>query len=198
MPAAKKLTRRKKASKAKRPQRPRDFRKLFHDLELDGEFLASSKGTHSRLELPPDIVELLSISNRPNQDFIFYRYDGHVCLSTPQKLKRVNDVPVFKTKTGKYSTKAFCSALAITKGELDEILASPKAIYHDEPEHTLGALHEMLEMAGEAFDNQAAMTTWLNTAIWGLNWETPVTYLKRGKWSEVRSILGAIIYGGAA
>jgi hypothetical protein len=184
----------------KKSETVRDHRHLFDDRE--GEFLASSVGEGKRLELPGEVLELLgtgtSSTEVKKQTFVFYRYEGHVCLSTPQTLRSTKQAPVFRTESGEFNRKAFCSVLAVTERELDDILASPKASYHDEPEHTLETLQTLLEQAGDCFHDWKTTTTWLNSPAWGLDWETHVAYLKQGKWSRVRSIVGTILYGGAA
>jgi hypothetical protein len=112
-----KHTREKKVGKPKKSESPRDFRTSFGDLSVDGEFLASSTGAKTKPELPLNIVESLGMNKRTGiirkQDFIFYRYEGHVCISTPKKVQKINQAPVFRTETGEFNRAAFCSVLAI-------------------------------------------------------------------------------------
>jgi hypothetical protein len=200
----------KKANKVNPSPRktPAKVKAEVRDIEaaLGGDFITTAHGTAHRLELPREVIELLQLkqpktptTQNKMQPYLFYRYQGHLCLTTPALLESREQVPVFKTSKGTYNRTAFCQVLTITDKELTELLASPPADHADEPPHTLATLQELLGLCSQCFDtNWKTATSWLNSSIWILEGDTPVWYLKQGKWGRVNNVLGAIYYGNYA
>jgi hypothetical protein len=168
---------------------------------LDGDFITTAHGTAHRLELPSEVVELLNLkqaktptTQNKTQPYLFYRHQGHLCLTTPALLESREQDPVFKTSKGTYNRTAFCQVLKITNKELAELLASPAADHDDEPPHTLATLQELLGLCYQGFqESWQRASSWLNSSIWILEGDTPVWYLKQGKWGRVNNVLGSYL-----
>jgi hypothetical protein len=183
--------------------------------KFGGDFITEVLGTPQNLELPQEVLELLElkpgnprktkpttdktdkVKSRPTkakeQTYLFYRHEGHLCITTPQKLGSLDQTPIFKTSKGSWQRSSFCQVLMITEQELEQILASAPGNRLQEPPHTLETLHELLATCQECFETGwRGVTRWMNSESVALGSDTPLNYLKKGEWERIRSLLGAI------